>query len=176
MRSTRAAEPVSELGPLDRPMAGPVAIVVTRELTAEERAWLDSYVRHASTAVEGDSFWVPPRDAPAADPADSRPFIWSVGPFQEPGGEEIRRRFGFDPRIEVVFAAMCNSDEDHRLLARLCEAAARQLHGVIDFTGHLPGAPSSVDESQLLDVGDRHVGTPDFLATWSANPAFWMVK
>ncbi|NUO50265.1 MAG: hypothetical protein HOV80_15530, partial [Polyangiaceae bacterium] len=66
-------------------------------------------IARAADQVRGNDFWV-----------NLRPFILRVGPespesLSDLVAEGIPEVLGWEPQDEVIFAAMCNSDEDHRL-------------------------------------------------------------
>jgi hypothetical protein len=78
--------------------------------------------REACGQAEGDdgNFWL-----------DERPFIMTVGPAYPEQLSEVSHGLpsilGWTPEQVVTFAAMCNDDRDHRLLARLCVALSEAV-------------------------------------------------
>ena len=112
-------------------MAGPVAsVLLPAKLTDERVASIRDGIRRIADSVTGSDFWV-----------NQRPFILIVGPEYPEEMSEVRANglpelLGWSPEDVVTFAAMCNGDEDHRVLAQLCIELAEKEAGVIDFGGH----------------------------------------
>lgn len=107
-------------------MAGPTASVILPQAIGDElRADIESEIQRMSTRVEGEDFWL-----------NHRPFILIMDPdeFQCP---HIAKIVGWTPRADIGFAAMCNRDEDHRLLGEICLYFARKMNGLVDFGGAL---------------------------------------
>ena len=159
-------------------MAGPTAAVLAKDFGEEQRFWLADFLRSISEDVSGDDFWVSPLRFQPQGAAEGRPFIWRLRPmWDDEDADRIGEAFGFRPAGVIGFAAMCNQPEDHRILAHLCERTARKTNGVIDFDGRLGEPPFSAPVAgKVLEINDRHVGTPDFLLGWLTNPRFVMVK
>jgi hypothetical protein len=156
-------------------MAGPTASVVVREsLPADQRARIVDFISSKATRVEGDSFWVA-----------SRPFLWSTGE-EYPGQlseEDLSGLIGWQPKDQVIFAAMCNDEVDHRVLAELCIDVGYLLDGVVDFGGWLGdditpkiGQIWTSPYASVSGPAFSHLGTPEFLEWWLEQPAFRMVK
>jgi hypothetical protein len=51
--------------------------------------------------------------------------------------EDVSGLIGWQPKDQVIFAAMCNDEVDHRVLADLCIDVGYLLDGVVDFGGWL---------------------------------------
>ena len=115
----------------------------------------------------------------------SRTFLWSTGE-EYPGElseEDLFGLIGWQPKDQVIFAAMCNDEVDHRVLAELCIEVAYSLDGVVDFGGWLGDdiAPKigQIWAGSYESVSGRafsHLGTPGFLEWWLQQPGFRMVK
>jgi hypothetical protein len=176
-------------------MAGPVASVWLREKVTEERARsLRNELARVATDLEGDDFRV-----------DGRPFIFAIGPEYAEELSEIEESglpavLGWVPRDTVSFAAMCNQEHDHRLLAELCIALAEREDGIIDFGGCLAVGPNLSDSaaSKPLRLQDpeglsgvlyaashetspgsfftSHYGDAALARAWLHHPNFRMVK
>ncbi|PHR98978.1 MAG: hypothetical protein COA78_25505 [Blastopirellula sp.] len=156
-------------------MAGPTASVIIREpLSAEQRSKVADLVSSKASQVEGMDFWV-----------NDRPFLWSIGEDYpgELAEEDLSELIGWQPQDQVIFAAMCNDQVDHRILAELCIEVARLLDGLVDFGGWLGDLePSDVGQlwaspyESISGPVFSHLGTPEFLAWWLKQPNFRMVK
>ncbi len=98
-------------------------------------------------------------------------------------------QWGWTPADVIVASAMCNGDQDHVLLGRLCVALATHVGGIIDLGGkpetmppdvsHFPGAmvPLQVhDSGEAVPGGCDWVCDAKFLAHSIDHPAFRMVK
>ncbi|WP_437792253.1 DUF6368 family protein [Sorangium sp. So ce693] len=167
-------------------MAGPVAsVLLPAKMSVERVAALRSGISRIANDVRGDDFWL-----------DQRPFILTVGPEYPEAISEILEAglpemLGWSPEDVVSFAAMCNDDEDHRLLARLCIDLAEAEGGVIDFCGQLaigppldglrddkpvrvenPGGVTGV----LFATMRSHYGDVAFARSWLRHASFRMVK
>src|SRR5262245_17710453 len=62
---------------------------------------------------------------------------------------EIEAVIGFSPHDEMFVGSMSNSDEDHRLVARLCIHLATLLDGVIEHGSELPEAATEIRNGKL---------------------------
>jgi hypothetical protein len=167
-------------------MAGPVASVLLRlTLTQERMVGLRRGIAQSADTMNGHDFWV-----------NRRPFILSMGPeypeeISEISDAGLSLVLGWRPEDLVRFAAMCNGDEDHRLLAALCIQLAEQEEGIIDFGGYLPVGPNLDDATPenavrvenpaglrgvLLATSLSHYGDVSFTRSWLQHPRFHMVK
>ena len=101
----------------------------------------------------------------------------------------IRSQWGWAPADEIGTAAMCNGEEDHLLLGRLCVAFANKFGGIIDLCGRPWSMPEDVSDFpgvivglQVYDSGKAKPGSSHcvcdatFLAHWIKQPGFTMVK
>jgi hypothetical protein len=70
---------------------------------------------------------------------DGRPFRFQAerADLEEPEQSRIRIEFGVEPIWEFVISAMCNGEDDHRILAEIALHFARACGGVVDFGGAL---------------------------------------
>ncbi|WP_437943138.1 DUF6368 family protein [Sorangium sp. So ce281] len=167
-------------------MAGPVAsVLLPSRMNVERVAALRRGISRIADEVHGDDFWV-----------DQRPFILTVGPEYPEANSEILEAglpevLGWSPEDVVSFAAMCNDDQDHRLLARLCIDLAEAEGGVIDFGGQLAIGPQ-LDDLQddkpvrvenpggvtgvLFATARSHYGDAELARSWLRHASFRMVK
>jgi hypothetical protein len=163
-------------------MAGPVAsVLLPSKMSVERVAALRTGISRIADDVQGDDFWV-----------DQRPFILTVGPEYPEAISEILDAglpevLGWSPEDVVSFAAMCNDDQDHRLLARLCIDLAEAEGGVIDFGGRLAISPQLDDKpvrvenpggvtGVLFVTARSHYGDAALARSWLRHASFRMVK
>jgi len=167
-------------------MAGPVAsVLVQAKLTDERVTSLRDGIQRIADSVNGSDFWL-----------KQRPFILIVGPEYPGEMSEVLENglpelLGWSPEDIVTFAAMCNGDEDHRLLAQLCIDLAEMHAGIIDFGGHLsigprpesdqPGKAVRVENpagvvGTLFATSCSHYGDVAFARSWLQHADFRMVK
>jgi len=169
--------------------------VLLPELLSDERGvHVIEEIDRIADEVRGDEFWI-----------DGRPFCVMFGEdypgeLDDLADEGLPEILGWTPKAVLGFAAMCNADEDHRILAQLCIRFAKALGGVIDFNGPIvagpslsgmePAAPTRMEpygegRGVLLAnpypisggrYGTAHYCDPDFLERWMNDPAFRMVK
>ncbi|WP_438038266.1 DUF6368 family protein [Sorangium sp. So ce128] len=161
------------------------SVLLPSKMSAERVTALRSAISRIADDVRGDDFWV-----------DRRPFILTVGPEYPEAISEVLEAglpkvLGWSPEDVVSFAAMCNDDEDHRLLARLCIDLAEAEGGVIDFGGSLaiglqldglqddkpvrienPGGVTGV----LFVTARSHYGDAALARSWLRHASFRMVK
>jgi len=136
-------------------------------------------------SVNGSDFWL-----------KQRPFMLIVGPEYPEAMSEVLENglpelLGWPPGDVVTFAAMCNGDEDHRLLARLCIDLAEKHAGIVDFGGHLSihpraenGEPGKAARAEnpaglvgtLFATSCSHYGDVAFARSWLQHADFRMVK
>lgn len=156
-------------------MAGPTASVIVRVLlSTEQLAQIAGFIRSKADKIDGNDFWI-----------RERPFFWTTGE-EYPGelsNDDFHNFIGWQPADQVILVAMCNSNEDHRVLAELCIEIARMLNGLIDFGGSLGEfAGSTVGQFWEYEYGSvsgvsvAHLGTHEFLGWWLQQPDFRMVK
>lgn len=131
-------------------MAGPAAsVLLPAALDSEGERRVRTEIERVAERLEGNDFWV-----------DGRPFFLSFGEdydgeFDDLGEECLADVLGWRPHGAVGFAAMCNSDIDHRLLAQLCIRFAQLLGGVIDFGGELPVGPTLSGATMQIPCASR---------------------
>lgn len=154
-------------------------------LTPVRAAELRKEILERADSVSGNDFWL-----------NQRPFILSFGPEYPEGLSEIcdaglPEVVGWSPEDVVTLAAMCNRDEDHRLLANLCAELAEKEDGLIDFGGYLAIGPivegSGPEDALRIENPDgvtgllfatslSHYGDVSLLRSWLQHPSFRMVK
>ncbi|WP_437708809.1 DUF6368 family protein [Sorangium sp. So ce448] len=167
-------------------MAGPVAsVLLPSKMSVERVAALRSGISRIADEVRGDDFWV-----------DRRRFILTVGPEYPEAISEVLEAglpevLGWSPEDVVSFAAMCNDDQDHRLLARLCIDLVEAEGGVIDFGGPLAIGPQldGLEDDKPVRVENpggvtgvlfvtarSHYGDAALARSWLRHASFRMVK
>jgi len=163
-------------------------------MTDERLALLRNEVARIATEVRGDDFWI-----------NGRPFILQVGPENAEQLPEIAESglsgiLGWSPQEIVTFAAMCNGDQDHHILAQLCIAVAERDGGVIDFGGCLAIGPTfdgsvrsgalrvenpegtkgvlfaTAYETGAGSFATTHCGDVALVRSWLQHPDFRMLK
>jgi len=114
-------------------MAGPAASILLRSaLTPTHESRIIADLTQLATHIEDDDFWL----------GDDHPFFFAFGEdypglLEELDDTGLAALLGWRPQGILTFAAMCNGDRDHELLAELCIRFAEQLDGLIDFDGQL---------------------------------------
>lgn len=167
-------------------MAGPVAtVVLSKKISSKEKDLACKAIKSISKQTEGNDFWVQDTSfLGGVYRGKERPFFVSFGFEFEGEQEELALEFSgkpnFLPLDMIIFGAMCNSSEDHQILAQLCVYVAKQLDGVVGFGSSLQSYTS--DQSLLSDPGrmtTKSSGdffTPEFLKSWLSHADFRMVK
>lgn len=176
-------------------MAGPAASVLLREaLHGAQVTDVRTQIADLADEVKGDDFWL-----------DGRPFFVMFkedypGALDDLAKEGLPMVLGWTPIGVLGFAAMCNDDLDHRLLAALCLRFAKNLDGLIDFGGTVAAGPNvsassaappaRIERPQgLLGVlfattymtheglyATCHYADVVFMESWLDDPRFRMVK
>ena len=176
-------------------MAGPTAAILVREqLTKQRIDAVRAVAMSGADAIEGDDFWL-----------KGRPFILSVGP-QHSSELEVELEgglalvLGWQPQDIISVAAMCNGDEDHRVLADVCVRLCECVDGIVSFGGRIAVGPVH-DPSNGLDplrienpngmpgvlyatayetaagsYATAHFADATFVRAWLMNADFRMVK
>jgi hypothetical protein len=126
---------------------------------------------------------------------EERPFIASCGFVYKRELDELDfdgfvRAFGWSPVDQVVVSAMCDSDEDHRLLARICAIVALEFGGAVSLD-RLPHTMTEAVRRELegklvrlrqFEDGEPKGDDPDwfcdatFIASWARHPDCRLVK
>ena len=179
-------------------MAGPCATVfIAKNAAADAESVVRQIIEAVSEAVEGEDFWVASTiPIGGVFAGTGRPFFWTLefvdrsDPESATSPEEfdqIEGFAGFAPEVEIGFCAMCNADEDHRILGEIVLACAERLAGAIDFDGELP----RLSDDERRQIGGRStrvevkendrtmgsiIGNADFLKAWLSHGHFRMVK
>ncbi len=198
-------------------MAGPTAMVLLQAApTGRQLKQIQHALDLISSVQDENKIWinstVPIGDTVATD-QHARPFLFShteTGNEDSEYGEEelteIEHHVGFLPKHEIGLAAMCNDEEDHRVLGELALYFAELFDGVVDLDGLLnPGELVPIEhgktdwrdiepelEEWLSDYeGEIHAvtyGTVDsriwayhicdatFMRSWLASEHFRMIK
>jgi hypothetical protein len=127
-------------------MAGPVASVLMPSLGPE---LMPAKALEILSAISGDVTNTGPceYDLQVTDTStvggdyrgEGRPFLFQVrhAELEEHERSRICIEFGVEPVREFVIAAMCNGEEDHRILAEMALHFATTYGGVVDFCGAL---------------------------------------
>lgn len=167
-------------------MAGPTCTILLPDpLRADHLALVDELIGRVSDTRQGEDFWVvDTRPIGGSFRGDGRSFIISSEPAQdreESENSQIREGFGWLPVSQVSLAAMCNSPEDHQILAEIALSITERLGGVIDLNGNLPIertlAVVAVTYRTISETTAEYlVVQPEVLRKWRENPAFHMVK
>ena len=176
-------------------MPGPAAGVLLAELLSDDRRLqVRQEIDRVASRVRGDDFWIYGRQF----------FVMFgeeyPGELDQLAREGLSTILGWTPKAVVGFAAMLNSDEDHRDLARLCIRVVKTLGGVIDLNGPITAGPSLSSTAPTAPLrleplgegcgvllvtsylitegryGTAHYCDVDFLERWLNDPAFRMVK
>jgi hypothetical protein len=114
---------------------------------------------------------------------EDRPFVLYSERRDPAEDEQIVQKTGWVPAPEFGLAAMCNQDDDHRILAEMALWLARRLSGhinvggTLDLPAHLaPHAFSVTYETGSAWESQYMVLDPLALAGWLEFPHFRMVK
>lgn len=133
-------------------MAGPTASVLLKTGPTESQLeQIQSTIESISSRREGDDIWVgSTASIGGVVDTDGRWFIFSVDQinarefdYEEEELIQLEQSIGYRPSHVISIAAMCNGNEDHRILGEIVFYFAQLLDGMIDFHGAiLPSAPS----------------------------------
>jgi len=176
-------------------MAGPTAAILVRaQLTNEHIESVRAIAMSGADAIQGHDFWL-----------KGRPFILSVG-AQHSGALEgeleggLELALGWQPEDIISVAAMCNDDEDHRLLAEVCLRLCESFDGIVSFGGRIAVGPvhDSSHGSDPLRIENpsglpgvlyatsyetaagsyvtAHFADATFMRAWLTNPGLRMIK
>lgn len=144
--------------------------------------------------IEGDDFWAESTiNVGGSYVGEGRPFImWFANASDELElGDDIglyTDALGWLPKLSFGLAAMCNRDQDHRILAELSCHVCRAYGGVITMNGDFDWVcrdPSFREcfhcHPEVVTVVDKdgskiQLFTPSVLADWMAHPEFRMLK
>ena len=127
---------------------------------------------------------------------EKRPFAILCGleyaeKFEDMDFDKLCQALSWKPVDEIAFVAMCNTQEDHRLLARICAFAAERFRGIIQFGGKpwllaeesIAKTPGWLLALRAFDAGEPisedsadYVCDSTFLKHWMDHPDFRMVK
>jgi hypothetical protein len=176
----------------------PAGVIVPALLTDADKAGIFSVIRQVSDSPTMEihngspdfDFWISNGRLLGVDCCDrGRPFILVLGDSLSAGKiNSVTSACAWAPKDQIGFAAMCNSDIDHILLAHLCLYFSEKFSGVVDFGGDLRHYTS--DEGILTDVGVcattytsdagescvSYLLFPNGLRRWCQHPDFRMVK
>lgn len=153
-------------------MAGPTAAILFKQQVNDAfRAVITELIKKNSEVVRGEDFW-----------SEGRPFLFSLEWEWEGEKEsfsELKRFTTWSPESQLILAAMCNSDEDHKKLGELCTLIATALNGVVYFG--LPLSRYTNDEKILrhqehFTLDDTSLIGPQLMKEWLSHPDFRMVK
>lgn len=186
-------------------MGGPGASILLRSApSADDRSRFEADLAEIASSIEGSYFWL----------GDDHPFLFTLDDGRDPYAiepEEFSRELesiaksglptllGWRPQGILMFAAMCNRDRDHELLAELCIRYAEQLDGLVDYHGALalgpdlsgpsPAPPRRIDAPSGLPgvlyaatyravegYGTCHYSDAAFLRAFLHDPRFRMIK
>jgi len=174
-------------------MAGPTVTILLPDVLTPAQAETLGHVIHAvSDTVCGDDFSVI-STIPIGGSAsfEGRPFVCVIGVHGQPLSfdysddelEQIHSVFEIRPTCAITFAAMCNQQIDHEILARLAQTVAIKLDGFIDLNGRIELDAKDHDglhpiryTNSLYANTTRHCCTPDFLARYMTFEFFRMIK
>ena len=153
-------------------MAGPtVTILLPYKLDSLPKPAVIELVAEISEKIEGEHFWV-----------EGRPFAYGCGSdYSEDLLEyvELSSLLGWQPKDMVGLSAMCNGDQDHRLLGRITLEIARHLNGVIAFDGPMARYTSDskfIETNETLKYGHGSILSVQNFEAWLSHPDFRMVK
>ena len=181
------------LSGLHTSMAGPTAtILLAKDLTPAQVRLLGDTIHSISDIVCGDDFSVI-TTRPIGGDAEfaARPFVSSSGRIGDPLAfayteselNQIRDLMGVSPIVSLTFAAMCNDQIDHEILARLCCYTAKKLDGIVDLNGTIAcdtdeqsGLYEIEYQNHLYQIVSRQICRSDFLASYISHHDFRMVK
>lgn len=174
-------------------MAGPCACVYLP--TSIDASVIDA-VRNTcasiSDTVEGDDFWVTSTiSIYGRYTGEGRPFILTVNDASDELGDDVELfedALGWRPQLAVGFAAMCNQQQDHQILAELCVFVCRRFGGVITMHGDFDlicrnrefrsqfFSHSGVATVVYDDDSREHLMSDELLELWMDHPEFRMLK
>lgn len=174
-------------------MAGPTAtILLPNELTAAQADFLGDTIHSISDEVCGADFSViTTRPIGGTDDFASRPFVSSTGRNGDPLTfglteselSQIRELLSITPTVTLTFAAMCNDQIEHEILARLCAYLAAEFDGVVDLNGPIncdsaeqAGLYSIEYQNHLYQAVSRHICRPEFLVSYVSHEEFRLVE
>ncbi|MFI4853003.1 MAG: DUF6368 family protein [Gimesia chilikensis] len=160
-------------------MAGPAAgIILPEPLTQVQKNDIFLYLESIASQIHGKYDYS----------IEGRPFLYTEGPetddaLQNYIDEAVPEVIGWIPQDSIGFAAMCKSEQDHRILGELCLYFARELSGLIDF-GWTLGKLTDYCGTLYEIYYDKHnglnqfyhVGDAEFMEYWLQHPAFHMIK
>ena len=148
-------------------MSGPTASVdLPCLLTDADLAVVSAMIDSISGHRDGNDFWaattVPIGGRVAADAG--RPFVVIAERVGEEEKEEpdnevarasdvVEAAFGFRPVQSLGFVAMCNDDEDHRVLGELCPLDARSLRRRDRLRRYAADADAAVIAEAVVGTG-----------------------
>lgn len=160
-------------------MAGPAAgIILPAPLTPVKKNDILLYLERISSRVRGKYDYS----------IEERPFLYTEGPETDDAlqvyiDEAVPEVIGWVPQDAIGFAAMCNSDQDHRILGELCLYFARELSGLVDFGAALgeltdvKGTLHKIPYEQHNGLNQfYHIGDAAFMEYWLQQPGFHMIK
>ncbi len=176
-------------------MAGPaVSILFDFDRDESVVAAIRDACHSTATLIEGDDFWVESTcKLGGSYTGEGRPFFMRFADASDDLelGEDIglyADALGWLPKLSVGLAAMCNRDQDHRILAELSCYICRTHGGVITMHGDFnwvcrdrsfrARVDSHSDVVTVVDVdGSRtQLFKPSILIDWMAHPDFRMLK
>lgn len=177
-------------------MAGPAASILLRSpITSADQSRILATLTQLATHIDGNDFWLGNEHPFFVDFDEEYP-----GELEDLDDTGLPTLLGWRPRGILSFAAMCNGDRDHELLAALCIRFAEQLDGLIDFGGQLrigpdlsgafPAPPCRIDGPEGLPgvlyaaayqtargpFATSHYADAAFLRAFVHHPRFRMVK
>jgi hypothetical protein len=176
-------------------MGGPGASIILREKLDSLRVErVLEVLGHLGARRTGTEFTI-----------DERPFVvWFgeeyLGELREREEGGLPELLGWRPADSVGFAAMCNEQVDHQLVAEICAEVAERLGGIIDFGGPIglgpvfpkeaphrpmkivnPGGVPGLLYATCYEIhpgryGTCHFGDAALLRSYLQLPSFRMVK
>lgn len=176
-------------------MAGPgVSILFDFERDETVVSAIRDACLSTATHTEGNDFWVESTSIVGGSyVGEGRPFIlWFADASDDLElGEDIglfTNALGWLPKLSFGLAAMCNRDQDHRILAELSCYICRNHGGMITMNGdfdwvcrdrsfrehfhHHPEVVTVVD----VDNSKSQLFTHAVLTDWMTHPDFRMLK
>lgn len=160
-------------------MAGPAAgIILPEPLTPAKKNDILLYLESIASQIRGKYDYS----------IEERPFLYTEGP--ETDGtlevyieEAVPEVIGWIPQDSISFTAMCNSEQDHRILGELCLYFAREFEGLVDFGAAL-GELAEVKGTLFKIPYEQqngfnlfyHIGDTAFMEYWLQHPGFHMIK
>lgn len=175
-------------------MAGPTATILCSQDSEAVFDVVHPALEEMATRHDKNDFWF-----------EERPFIVTYGEeyrgalaeVVESGLPEV---LGWTPQGCLTFAAMCNREMDHRILAELCVRFGRQLKGVVGLGAELfdgpildrgslspavrvenpNGAPGFICATSYLatdgSYATTHYASAEYLEVWQKHPRLRMTK